>query len=167
MSRTLVATLQGWCSAVELIGHVWCCLWASNPRPWDYFTASLSPSWSGLSLLPRGKSRVKSLHIVSRRYLARDWHMFPLSFPRISGIFTYISLCKAPNCQKSPALPTELRQHIVRRRSRRLTVYHLLISVCGCQAPLSIKYDRLPLPFNSSRKGGHACHLFWEPFALL
>lgn len=73
--------------------------------------------------------------------------MFPLSFPRISGIFTYISLCKAPNCQKSPALPTELRQHIVRRRSRRLTVYHLLISVCGCQAPLSIKYDRLPFPF--------------------
>lgn len=65
--------------------------------------------------------------------------MFPLSFPRISGIFTYISLCKAPNCQKSPALPTELRQHIVRRRSRRLTVYHLLISVCGCQASLSIK----------------------------
>ena len=25
--------------------------------------------------------------------------MFPLSFPRISGIFTYISLCKAPNCE--------------------------------------------------------------------
>lgn len=65
--------------------------------------------------------------------------MSPLSFPRISGIFTYISLYKAPNCQKSPALPTELRQHIVRRRFRRLTFYHLLISVCGCQAPLSMK----------------------------
>lgn len=167
MSRTLVATLQGWCSAVELIGHVWCCLWVSNPRPWDYFTASLSPSWSGLSLLPRGKSRVKPLHIVSRRYLARDWHMFPLSFPRISGIFTYISLYKAPNCQKSPALPTELRQHIVRRRSRRLTFYHLLISVCGCQASLSIKMTAFRSHFNSSRKGGHACHLFWEPFVLL
>ena len=25
--------------------------------------------------------------------------MFPLSFPRISGIFTYISLYKAPNCE--------------------------------------------------------------------